>query len=159
MVTLRLLYIGKTKFRWVQSGITHYQKEIKPFAKFEIQEVKAVAGRYPEAEFMRREALRFKGNVGRGETMVCLDRKGQRFTSEALARWLSSQIERAANLVFVIGGVYGIDPEFKRKAAVSMSLSPMTYPHDLVRLIFTEQLYRALSILNNHPYHKKTHSG
>ena len=72
------------------------------------------------------------------------------------ARWLSSQTERGASLAFVIGGAYGLDPEFKRKAQATMSLSPMTFPHDLVRLLFAEQLFRALSILHGHPYHKKT---
>jgi 23S rRNA (pseudouridine1915-N3)-methyltransferase len=156
MHQIRLLYIGKTKFRWVQAGVQHYQKEIKPFAKFELHEVKAVAGRYPEAELMRREAMRFKGNIDRSETVVCLDRGGQRFTSEAFARWLSSQAERGSSLAFVIGGSYGLDPEFKRKAQATMSLSAMTFPHDLVRLVFTEQLFRALAILHGHPYHKKT---
>ena len=156
MVTMRLLYIGKTKFRWANSAILHYQKEMKRFAKLELVEVKSVSGRYPESELMQREAQRFKGNIARGETTICLDREGQRFTSGALARWLSSQFERSANLAFVIGGVQGIDPDFKRKSAASVSLSPMTFPHDLVRLIFIEQLYRAMTILNNHPYHKKT---
>jgi 23S rRNA (pseudouridine1915-N3)-methyltransferase len=159
MLRIRLLHIGKTKHRWIQTGILHYQKEMKPFAKLDIEEVKSVSGRYPEAELMRREATRFKGNIDRGETVICLDRKGQRFTSEALARWLSSQIERASNLVFVIGGAYGIEPEFKRKSAATMSISPMTFTHDMVRLLFAEQLYRAMTILNNHPYHKDTPSG
>ena len=156
MLQIRMLYIGKTKFRWVQAGVMHYQKELKPFAKFDLQEVKAVSGRFPEAELMRREAMRFKGNIGRSESVICLDRAGQRFTSEAFALCLSSQAERGASLAFVIGGVYGLDPEFKRKAQSTMSLSPMTFPHDMVRLVFTEQLFRALSILHGHPYHKKT---
>ena len=158
MLHMRLLYIGKTKFRWVQAGVLHYQKEMKSFAKLDIVEVKSVSGKHPEAELMRREALRFKGNLDRAESMVCLDRTGQRLTSEAFARWLSSQVERSANLAFVIGGAYGLDPEFKRKSVSTLSLSPMTFPHDLVRLVFVEQLYRALSILSNHPYHKKTPS-
>jgi len=156
MLTIRLLYMGKTKFRWVHSGVTHYQRELKQFAKLDIVEVKSLVGRYPDAELMAKEAQRFKGNLQRGETVICLDREGQRFTSDALARWLSSQFERAASLAFVIGGHYGIDPDFKRRAAATMSLSPMTYPHDLVRLMFTEQLFRAMSILGNHPYHKQT---
>lgn len=156
MLQIRLLYIGKTKFRWVQTGVQHYQKDIKPFAKFELHEVKAVSGRYPDAELMRREAMRFRGNIDRSETVVCLDRAGQRFTSEAFARWLSSQQERGSSLAFVIGGTYGLDPEFKRKSQATMSLSPMTFPHDMVRLVFTEQLFRALAILHGHPYHKKT---
>lgn len=156
MLQIRLLYIGKTKFRWVQAGVQHYQKELKPFAKFDLHEVKAVSGRFPEAELMRREAMRFRGNIDRSESVICLDRAGQRFTSEAFARWLSSQTERGASLAFVIGGVYGLDPEFKRKAQSTMSLSPMTFPHDMVRLVFAEQLFRALSILHGHPYHKKT---
>jgi 23S rRNA (pseudouridine1915-N3)-methyltransferase len=132
----------------------HYQKLIKPFVKLSLEEVKPVSGRYPDAELMRREAMRFRGHIDRGETIVCLDRGGQRFTSDALARWLASQLERSANLVFVIGGAQGLDPEFKRRSTLSMSLSAMSFPHDLVRLIFVEQVYRAFTILSGHPYHK-----
>ena len=154
MLETRLLSIGKTKFRWVAAGIQHYQKLIKPFARLTLQEVKPVAGKWPVAELLRKEAERFRGNIERTETVVCLDRDGQRFTSEALARWLGSQTERSASLVFVIGGSEGLDPEFKRRAAATISLSALTFPHDLVRLVFVEQLYRALTILHGHPYHK-----
>jgi 23S rRNA (pseudouridine1915-N3)-methyltransferase len=155
MLQLRLLYIGKPKLRWVQTGVVHYQKLIKPFCKLSIEEVKTVSGRYPEAELLKREAARFRGHIARGETPVCLDQGGQRFSSEALARWLASQFDRSANLVFVIGGTFGLEPEFKRRSAGTISLSPMTFPHDMVRMMFIEQLYRAMTILNGHPYHKE----
>jgi 23S rRNA (pseudouridine1915-N3)-methyltransferase len=154
MLNAKLLCIGKTKFRWVADGVAHYQKLIKPLATLTIQEIKAVPGEFAAAEQMKKEAERFRGNLERGETLVCLDRDGQRFTSEAFARWIGSKAERDARLTFVVGGELGLDPEFKRKASSSLSLSAMTYPHDLVRLIFAEQLYRALAILHGHPYHK-----
>ena len=156
MLEARILSIGKTKFRWVTSGIQHYQKLLKPFVKLTIGEVKPVTGKFPPAELIKKEAERFKGNIDRSETVVCLDREGQRFTSGALSRWVGSQIERGSRLVFVIGGSDGIDPEFKRRAALTISLSPMTFPHDLVRLMFLEQFYRAMTILHGHPYHKET---
>jgi 23S rRNA (pseudouridine1915-N3)-methyltransferase len=156
MLEARLLNIGKTKFRWVSAGIQHYQKLMKPFAKLSIDEVKPVTGTWAPAELLKKEAERFRGNIDRGETIVCLDREGQRFTSGALARWVGSQAERGASLVFVIGGSEGLDPEFRRRSALTMSLSPMTFPHDLVRLVFVEQFYRALTILHGHPYHKET---
>jgi 23S rRNA (pseudouridine1915-N3)-methyltransferase len=156
MLEARILSIGKAKFRWVTAGIQHYQKLLKPFVKLSIDEVKPVIGKFPAAELMKKEAERFKGNIDRSETIVCLDREGQRFTSGALSRWLGSQTERGARLVFVIGGSEGLDPEFKRRASLTVSLSPMTYPHDLVRLVLVEQLYRAMTILHGHPYHKET---
>ena len=159
MVEVRLLYMGKSNFKWVESGIAHYQKNLKPFAKLTIEQVKSMAGKYPPNELLKKEATRFRGNLKRGETVICLDRGGQRFTSDALARWLGSQFDRGSDLAFVIGGAYGLDPEFKRRAAATMSISSMTLPHDMVRLIFAEQFYRAMTILNNHPYHKVTPTG
>lgn len=154
MADINLVCIGKTKFKWVTEGVAHYAKLVKPFANFTIKEVRGIAGDMSPAELMKKEAERFRGNISKNDTVICLDRDGRRLTSEAFARWLDSMIERGASLTFVIGGQHGIDAEFKRRATASLSLSAMTFPHDLVRLVFAEQLYRALSITKGHPYHK-----
>ena len=87
------------------------------------------------------------------DTLVLLDEHGPQHTSTAFARWLQQKQQTARRLVFLIGGPYGFSPDIYARANERLSLSPMTFSHQMVRLIFTEQLYRACTIIKGEPYH------
>ncbi|MCS6916592.1 MAG: 23S rRNA (pseudouridine(1915)-N(3))-methyltransferase RlmH [Chitinophagales bacterium] len=86
-------------------------------------------------------------------TLVALDATGLAMTSEGLSSWLEKRLQEGRHLVFLIGGANGLEPELMKKAHWKLSLSPMTLPHHLARVVLAEQLYRAFTILNRHPYH------
>jgi 23S rRNA (pseudouridine1915-N3)-methyltransferase len=100
------------------------------------------------------EEKRFIERVG-DDYVAALDEHGKSLTTVELAKWLSQRLQDGRNLSFVIGGPDGLGPEILKKAAFRWSLSALTFPHAMVRVILAEQLYRAHSVLQNHPYHRE----
>ena len=109
----------------------------------------------PVARMMEAEAERIRAALPRGWATVVLDERGRDMDTQALAKYLDRAQGDGRDLAFVIGGPDGLAPEFKKEAQMLLRLSSMTLPHGLARVLLAEQLYRAVSILGNHPYHRE----
>ena len=138
---IRILAVGKVRKVWVLEGIATYLKRLPGLQVVELRD----AGKAKEAEAVL-------AALQPGEQLVVMAEEGQTFDSPAFAERLEGS--GSERLVFVIGGAEGIDPALKARASWKLSLSPMTFPHELARLLLVEQLYRALSIQQGGPYHK-----
>ena len=138
---IRILAVGKVRKGWVLEGISTYLKRWPGLQVVELRD----AGKAKEAEAVL-------AALQPGEQLVVMAEEGQTFDSPAFAERLEGS--GSERLVFVIGGAEGIDPALKARASWKLSLSPMTFPHELARLLLLEQLYRALSIQQGGPYHK-----
>lgn len=138
---IRILAVGKVRKGWVLEGIATYLKRLPGLQVVELRD----AGKAKEAEAVL-------AALQPGEQLVVMAEEGQTFDSQAFAERLEGS--GSERLVFVIGGAEGIDPALKARASWKLSLSPMTFPHELARLLLLEQLYRALTIQQGGPYHK-----
>jgi 23S rRNA (pseudouridine1915-N3)-methyltransferase len=130
---IRILAVGKVRKGWVREGVELYRKRLPGLAIVELRD----AG--PE-----REAAAIRAELRRDEQLVVLSEEGQTLGSRALA----------SRLAFAIGGADGLAPALRSEASWCLSLSPLTFPHELARLLLLEQLYRAQSILQGSPYHR-----
>lgn len=138
-------------------AIGEYETRAGRYWKLETVEVRAerAAHNRPVTEVRQEEAARLRAAVHAGADMVALTRAGEPWSSERLAKYLGELALRGSpGAAFLIGGAYGLDRGLLKDAAVCVSLSPMTMPHDLARLVFAEQLYRAGTIVRGEPYHK-----
>ena len=153
---LKLLEVGKTVEPYVKSGLEVYAGRIKRYYPFEeayVELPRNKRGGSPK-QVMDLEGEKILGQVAATDLLVLLDDGGKQFTSTAFADWLQSQFhQQKQQIVFLVGGAYGVSAEVRQRADVILSLSKMTFPHQLVRLIFAEQLYRACTIIHNEPYH------
>jgi len=138
---IRILAVGKVRKGWVSEGVALYLKRLPGLEVVELRD----GG-------MAREAEAITAALRPDERLVVLTEKGQTFPSTAFAQRLEGS--GSERLAFVIGGADGLDPALKARAAWRLSLSPMTFPHELARLLLLEQLYRALSIQQGGPYHR-----
>ena len=151
-----LLAIGKTNEQYLIEGISQYQKRLKHYTQFEILEVLNIKNtkNFSNAELIKREGKLILKKLQSSDHLVLLDDKGKDFTSfkfaEKLQSWMLSGKKR---LVFVIGGAYGFSEDVYARGDEKLSLSKMTFSHQMVRLFFVEQIYRGYTILNNGPYH------
>lgn len=156
MPNIRIISIGKDKDPWISDGCEHYRKLLSRFARVEpllLPSLKNSASLSPE-ETKAAEADRLVKAVGVGY-LVALHERGQIFDSQAAAKRLQkAEIESRGPISFVIGGAFGLDPTILNRATWLWSLSPLTFSHQLTRLILLEQLYRAYSILHGTAYHK-----
>ena len=150
-MAIRIIAIGKKHEAWVEDGIERYQKRLqKPYAiEWVLLPHSAREGRQAREEESERLLSRMKSD----DFVVLLDERGKEVDSPALSKLLLSPLETAKNIVVVIGGAYGVDETVHRRADFIWSLSPLVFPHQLVRLILAEQLYRAQEIAAGNPYH------
>ena len=152
---INLIAIGKTDEAYVEDGCQIYEKRIMhylPYARYEIPSTK-INYKYDKNRQLEAEASLLEKNLEPEAFVVLLDEHGKEFTSVGFAQFLQNRMNAGIkNLTFVIGGPYGFHQRIKQIANEIMSLSLLTFPHQLVRLIFVEQLYRALTILNHEPY-------
>lgn len=139
-----------------ESQIQDYEKRARRYWKLEIVEVPAGAGRATPAEAVRAaEAQRILARIPAELEVVALTRAGKTMDSRELAGYLEEHALRSsAGVAFVVGGAFGLGPEVMQRAHRTLSLSSMTLPHEMARLLFSEQLYRAGTILRGEPYHK-----
>jgi 23S rRNA (pseudouridine1915-N3)-methyltransferase len=152
----RLIAVGEGAPDWVSSGFAEYRKRLTHWLPLELVEVVPGLrgkGRDPQRAMLD-EGARVLAAVPRQAWVVTLDGRGKPWSSEQLARRLEAWRGQGRDLAFVIGGPEGHAPEVLAAAAESWSLGPLTLPHMLVRLVLAEQLYRAASMLANHPYHR-----
>ena len=130
----------------------HYRTLLKAFARLEVEELPE--GKGDPARQLRDEGERLRAHFAGVRCPVLLSADGPPRTSEAFARWLGARMDRGDSLAFAIGSSEGFDPSLKAEVKEHLSLSPMTFPHDLSRVLFLEQLYRAFAILRGTSYHK-----
>ncbi len=152
---IRLLTITHKSPAWIEDGYVEYVKRM-PQASLELIEI-AAEKRGPNADIKRiteREGEKMLALLKPSHHVIALDVKGQLWSTEMLAQHLASWQQAGRNIDLLIGGPEGLAASCLQKAAEQWSLSPLTFPHFLVRLIVAEQLYRAYSILQQHPYHR-----
>ena len=151
-----LLTIGKTSEKYLIEGISQYQKRLKHYTQFEMLEIPNLknAKNFSNAEIIKKEGELILKQLQNSDHLVLLDDKGKDFTSpkyaQKLQQWMLSGKKK---VVFVVGGAYGFSEQVYKRGNEKISLSKMTFSHQMVRLFFVEQLYRAFTILNNEPYH------
>ena len=153
---IRLIAAGTRLPAWVNEGYRDYAGRLGPEVRLELREI-VVAHRSKNAAIDRlrgEEGRHMLGAVNPGMYLGVLDVAGHALSSEQLAKWLAQRLADGRDVALLVGGPDGLDPECLRRAEFRWSLSPLTFPHALVRLLVAEQLYRASSILRNHPYHR-----
>ncbi len=152
MYPIRLIAVGRPKMAPLREMEQHYRTLLKAYARLEVEDLPE--GKGDPARQLRDEADRLRVHLGAVRCPVLLSAEGPPRTSEAFARWLGVRMDRGESLAFAIGSSAGFDPGLKAEVKEHLSLSPMTFPHDLSRVLFLEQLYRAFSILKGTAYHK-----
>jgi len=151
-----LLVIGKTDEDYLITGIKKYVGRLGHYVSFEMKEIPDIRNRktLSEEQQKKAEAFQLLSQLQAGDHIMLLDEHGKTFSSVDFAEQLEKQMASGAKrIVFLIGGPYGFAEEVHAKANMELSLSPMTFSHQMVRLIFLEQLYRAFTILKGEPYH------
>ncbi len=152
---LTVVTIGHRLPDWAQTACDDYLKRFPPDWKVEVKALKAEPREgKPVSVIMQTEAARMEAAMDRGVRRIILDERGSRLTSVQLAERTEVWLNDGRDVVFIIGGADGIDPELKKTADEAIRLSDMTLPHALARVLLLEQLYRAWSLRNNHPYHR-----
>ncbi|SDG54407.1 23S rRNA (pseudouridine(1915)-N(3))-methyltransferase RlmH [Psychroflexus sediminis] len=155
-MTITLILVGKTDNRHLEALISDYKKRLSHFVNFEISIIPDLKKRKNmEIELQKeKEGELILKKISNSDFVVLLDEKGSEYSSTKLAGWLQKRMNTGLkNLVFVIGGPYGFSPDVYSRGDQKVSLSKMTFSHQMIRLFFTEQLYRAFTILGNLPYH------
>lgn len=158
LMKIRIISVGRIKQAFVKAGEGEYLKRLTGRVKVEFVEVDAGKAKEKGSEVARLkdyQAQAVLSHVKEGECLVVLDENGKSFTSVQFADWLhKSMVGGDSQIVFAIGGAYGWTDDVRRRADMVLSLSQLTFPHQLCRLILIEQLYRVFSIMNGSPYHK-----
>ena len=155
-MVIELRVIGKTDLREVQSLVDMYSKRINFYCKFTMVVIPDIKNtkKLTEAQQRTAEGEQILGGLSESDFVALLDEHGREFRSIEFADWMQKRMNSGMKrLVLVIGGPYGFSEEVYKRANAKLSLSQMTFSHQIVRAIFTEQLYRAFTILNNEPYH------
>jgi 23S rRNA (pseudouridine1915-N3)-methyltransferase len=154
---IRVLAVGSRMPDWVRDVCADYALRLRASLKLMLLEIPAGPRSGPRGAqaALRIEAKRLLVALRPKEFVVALDERGDEFTTRELAAWLEARRQAARDVAFLIGGPDGLDPEVIKRADFKLSLSRLTLPHALVRVLLTEQLYRAQSLLENHPYHRE----
>jgi 23S rRNA (pseudouridine1915-N3)-methyltransferase len=153
-----VLFVGKTDKPFMKEGIDDYLNRIKYYFPIELQiipELKKNVNLPVELQ-KEKEGQLVLAHVNKGDQLVLLDEKGTEYSSVELSQWIEKKMTSSVRqIVFVIGGAYGFAESVYQRADHMISLSKLTFSHQMVRMIFAEQLYRALTIIRNEPYHHK----
>lgn len=155
---ITLFVIGKTDDAYLREGLEKYLKRLAHYTTFEVIEHTIVRKwqSLPLAQLMQKEAEAILQQMEKADYCVLLDEKGKSFTSVEFAAFIQQRLNQSTkNLLFVVGGAWGFDEAVKAKAQLKLSLSNMTFSHQMVRLFFVEQLYRAFTIIRNEGYHNE----
>jgi 23S rRNA (pseudouridine1915-N3)-methyltransferase len=153
---LQILAVGHKMPGWIASGFDEYAKRMPPELRIELREIKPeprTGGRTAQS-VMAAERQRIEAALPKGARIVALDERGQDWTTMQLAAALPGWQQEGRDVSFVIGGADGLAPELKARAELMLRVSSLTLPHGMVRVLLAEQLYRAWSITQNHPYHR-----
>jgi 23S rRNA (pseudouridine1915-N3)-methyltransferase len=153
---LSVLAVGHRQPDWVSAGCAEYLKRMPRELLASVTEIKPEArGSKTREQLLAAEKSRIRDALPGGSRIVVLDEKGDDLTTLKLARRLETWMQDGRDVALLIGGADGLDEEFKQQADDKLRLSSLTLPHGLARLLLCEQLYRAVSVLKNHPYHRE----
>jgi 23S rRNA (pseudouridine1915-N3)-methyltransferase len=155
-VKIKLITIGKTNINFISNGIEEYCKRLTKYLTFEFLELSDVrnSNKLSKNELKLKEKELLEKNIKTGEEIILLDENGKEFTSEQFSKYTENKMVMGnKNLTYIIGGAYGFHNDFLQKGYEKIALSKMTFSHQMIRLIFVEQLYRAFTIIKNEPYH------
>ena len=145
--------LGKTSFKYLDQGIQDYEKRLKRFTDFQIVIIPDIKANDPKT-FITKEAKQILERIKPEDQLILLDDKGKSFTSLEFAEEIEKrQMLQQKKIIFLVGGAYGFDESVYNRANALLSLSSMTFSHQIIRLIFLEQLYRAFTIIKGLPYH------
>lgn len=151
---IQLWCIGKTSDKYIQQGIDVFVKRLKHYCKFELVIVKDVKATKSANDLKSLEAAQILKSILPTDHLILLDEKGKQYSSELFAEEIEKlQLRSIKRLIFVVAGAYGADEQLKQRANSMLSLSKMTFSHQMIRLFFVEQLYRAHTIIKNEKYH------
>ncbi|EKS68249.1 MULTISPECIES: 23S rRNA (pseudouridine(1915)-N(3))-methyltransferase RlmH [Caballeronia] len=153
---LVILAVGHKMPDWITNGFDEYAKRMPPELRIELKEIKPEqrsSGRNAES-VMAAEKQRIEAALPKNARVVALDERGRDWTTMQLANALPGWQQDGRDVAFVIGGADGLHPEVKSRAELMLRISSLTLPHGMVRVLLAEQLYRAWSITQNHPYHR-----
>ena len=153
---IKIVAPGKIKDKHLMALIDDYQKRINHYQKLEIIEVKdeTINANNSSDNIKQKEGERILSKIDANDYVICLDLKGEMIDSVTFSERLEHLIDCSCNIVFVIGGSLGIHEDVLKRANASLKLSPMTFLHQMTRLILLEQIYRAFKILHHETYHK-----
>jgi len=148
--------VGHRMPSWIETGFTEYAKRMPPDCRLVLKEIKPVdrSGSRSAETVMAMEKSRIEAVIPKGSKVVALDEHGRDLTTVQLAKNLTQWQQGGTDVTFVIGGADGLDAQFKQQADMLLRVSSLTLPHGMVRVLLAEQLYRAWSITQNHPYHR-----
>lgn len=151
-----VIAVGHRMPDWIESGFREYAKRMPSEWHFVLKELKPVdrSGNQNAETVMAAEARKIQSAMPKGARIIALDERGKDLSTIQLADSMKKWLQDGRDLVFVIGGADGLDPVLKKQADSLVRLSSLTLPHGMVRILLTEQLYRASTILQNHPYHR-----
>lgn len=150
--------VGKTSEAYLREGIGIYEKRLRHYLPVSFEVIPDVknAGKLSPEQLKAREGEAILGRLRNDDGLILLDERGKQFGSVAFAGWLDQQLQRPyKRLVFVVGGAFGFADEVYARANGKLSLSPMTFSHQMIRLFFAEQLYRGMTILRGEKYHNE----
>ncbi|MDD7162923.1 MAG: 23S rRNA (pseudouridine(1915)-N(3))-methyltransferase RlmH [Sodaliphilus sp.] len=153
---IELAVIGKTSIGYLKQGIDEYNKRLKHYVPFEIKYIDDIKNtkNISEDQQKRTEGTKILSLLDKSDYVVLLDEHGKEYTSMQYSSYIQKRmLSGVKKVVFVIGGPYGFSQEVYDRANDKISFSKMTFNHEMIRLIFTEQLYRAYTIINHEPYH------
>ena len=156
---IRIVAVGKLKEKYLREGVAEYEKRLAPFASVELLETREEYMAENPSEAQRQQTLAKEGErllrlVPERSLLIVLDVKGKLLSSEALAKELASlALQGQSDLTFLIGGAFGLSPAVRDRADLRISFSPMTFTHQMVRLLLYEQIYRAFKINRGEKYH------
>ncbi|BFP39188.1 23S rRNA (pseudouridine(1915)-N(3))-methyltransferase RlmH [Flavobacteriaceae bacterium GF1] len=157
-MTIKVFFVGKTDSKELRKLFEDYTNRLKHYVKLEITELPDLKNtkNLSENEQKLKEGTRILEQLENADHLVVLDENGKQFTSMEFSGYLQKKMNSGLkNLVFVVGGSYGFHEAVLQRSNAKISLSPMTFSHQMVRLFFIEQVYRAFTILRNEPYHHR----
>ena len=143
---IRLICVGKVKETYLRDGIADFSKRLSPYTKLDIIEVRDAG--------MEQEAEKIIAHLRSGDYTIALCVDGKQYASMELAKLITDTTARMQNITFIIGGADGLSSRVVGKAHLKLSLSPMTFTHEMCRLFLLEQIYRAFTIIKGRPYHR-----
>lgn len=150
-MAIRVIAIGKKHESWVESGIERYQKRLRK--PYDVEWVLLPHSSREGLQARQEESERILSRLNANDAVLLLDERGELLDSPALSATLQQVLEAWPQAVIIIGGAYGVSDELRARATRVISLSPLVFPHQLVRLILAEQVYRAQEIAGGRPYH------
>ncbi|MGH8807588.1 MAG: 23S rRNA (pseudouridine(1915)-N(3))-methyltransferase RlmH [Noviherbaspirillum sp.] len=148
--------VGHKMPAWIEEGFGEYAKRMPPECRIQLKEIKPVerSGSKTAETVMALERVKIEAAIPKGARIVALDERGKDLTTMQLSQHLTQWQQDGRDVTFVIGGADGLDAGFKASADMLVRISSLTLPHGMVRVLLAEQLYRAWSITQNHPYHR-----